>query len=78
MSTSTQKLPKAARPSDNIEYVLPLGNGWVVKNKAAKVFTVITDTKKEAITIARSIAKNKKRELVVYGRGGVVELKEAY
>ena len=63
----------------SIQYVLPLGgNGWVVKNNKAAKFTVITDSKREAITIARNIAKNKQIELVVHGRDGSIELRENY
>jgi hypothetical protein len=62
-----------------IEYVLPLGgNGWVVKNSNAKTFTVITDSKQEAIIIARNIAKTKHIELVVHGRNGRIERRESY
>ena len=63
----------------SIQYVLPLGgNGWVVKNNKAAKFTVITDSKREAISIARNIAKNKQIELVVHGRDGSIELRENY
>jgi hypothetical protein len=62
-----------------IEYVIPLGgDGWVVKNSKSKTFTVITDNKREALTIARGIAKNKQRELVIYGRNGQIEKTESY
>lgn len=50
------------------QYVLPLGNGWVVKASNASKFTFITDTWREAVSMARQLAKSKKSELVVYGR----------
>ena len=63
----------------SIQYVLPLGgNGWVVKNSKATKFTVITDSKREAISIARNIAKNKQIELEVHGRDGRIEIRENY
>jgi ribosomal protein L32E len=63
----------------SIQYVLPLGgSGWVVKNNKAAKFTVITDSKREAISIARNIAKNKQIELVVHGRDGSIEIRENY
>jgi hypothetical protein len=59
-----------------IEYVLPLGgNGWMVKNNKAAKFTVITDSKKEAISITRGI---KQIQLVIYGRDGNIEKSESY
>ena len=61
-----------------IEYVLPLGNGWVVKNGGASKFTAITDTKKEAISIARKIARTNNFELIVHGRNGDIEIHETY
>ena len=62
-----------------VQYVLPLGgNGWVVKNSKASKFTVITDSKREAISIARDIAKTKQIELEVHGRDGRIEIRESY
>lgn len=62
----------------DVQYVLPLGNGWIVKRSKRKVFTVITETKKEAIQIARSLAQTKHIPLIVHGRDGKVELEEQY
>ena len=61
-----------------IQYVLPLGNGWVVKRNTAKSFTVITETKREAVSIARSIAKSKHHELIVHGKNGAILIRENY
>lgn len=77
--TKRKKLKKDAAKVSSIQYVLPLGgNGWVVKNNKAAKFTVITDSKREAISIARNIAKNKQIELVVHGRDGSIEIRENY
>jgi ribosomal protein L32E len=77
--TKTKKVSKELLKGPSIQYVLPLGgNGWVVKNNKAAKFTVITDSKREAISIARNIAKNKQIELVVHGRDGSVEIRENY
>lgn len=73
-STTKKKATKAVR----IQYVLPLGNGWVVKNSLASKFTLITDTKREAITVARSIGKPKDAKLMVYWRNGLLEIAESY
>ncbi len=64
--------------SSTIQYVLPLGNGWVVKtNKAAKFF-LITDSKKEAVDVARKLAMTKKSELIVHGKDGKIQVRESY
>lgn len=51
-------------------------NGWMVKNSASSKFTVITDNKREAITIAREIAKSKGRELIIHGKDGQYHFQE--
>ena len=60
------------------QHVLPLGNGWVVKGEGSKRFTVITETQRDAIAVARGIAKNNKSELVIYGRDGKIREKDSY
>ncbi len=60
------------------QHVIPLGNGWAVKGEGSKKFTVITETQKDAITVAREIAKNNKSELVIYGRDGKIRDKDSY
>ncbi|MCP9749520.1 DUF2188 domain-containing protein [Ferruginibacter sp. HRS2-29] len=64
--------------SSSIEHVLPLGNGWIVKNDKSAKFTTITDTKKEAIEIARNIARKKNIILLVYAKDGTIQLEESY
>ncbi len=54
------------------QYVVPVGNGWAVKGEGAGKFTFITDTKKQAITYAKSIAINNNAELFVYDKTGKV------
>ena len=60
------------------QHVIPLGNGWVVKTGSSKTFTVITDNKKEAVEIAKSIAKTKKTDVIVHGKFGVIEKTEVF
>jgi len=63
---------------EEIQYVLPIGNGWVVKLSSAKKFTLISNSGTEAIDIARSIAKHKQIRLMVYGKNGRVLKDEKY
>ena len=77
--TTIRTVKKRVVANDAIQYVLPLGgNGWVVKNSKAAKFTVITDSKREAISIARSIAKTRHIQLEVHGRDGRIEKRESY
>lgn len=69
---------KAASSNGSVQHVVPLGNGWVVKTANSKTFTVITDNKKEAVEIARSIAKTKRSSIVVHGKFGVIERTESF
>ena len=62
-----------------IEYVFPIGaEGWVVKNSGSTAFTLITDSKQEAVSMAREIAKKLQIELIVHNRNGQIEKQESY
>ena len=74
----SQKPSITLNPIKRIQYVLPLGNGWVVKGEQSAVFTAITDSKTEAIAIARTIARNNNLQLIVHGKDGSVEIRENY
>ena len=69
---------KKISATDDIQYVLPLGNGWVIKASKSATFTAITDSKAEAISIARTIARTKHTQMIVHGKNGAVEMKENY
>lgn len=60
------------------QHVVPLGNGWAVKGEGNKRFTIITETQKDAITVAKGIAKNNKSELVIHGKDGRIRAKDNY
>lgn len=60
------------------QHVVPLGNAWAVKKEGSVRFTVITDTKKEAVDVAREIARNNHSELVIHGRDGRIQDKDSY
>lgn len=60
------------------QHVVPLGNGWAVKKEGSDKFTVITETQRDAITIAREIARNNRSELVIHGRDGRIRDKDSY
>jgi hypothetical protein len=60
------------------QHVVPLGHGWAVKKEGSDRHTIITATKKEAVTVARDIARNQRSELVIHGRDGRIQDKDSY
>ncbi len=60
------------------EHVVPLGKGWAVKRSNAKTFFIITGTKIEALTVARTLAKTNKGVLVIHGRDGAIQESKRY
>lgn len=61
---------RIATTNSVIHYVMPLGNGWVVKNSAKARFTVITDNKIDAVNVARKIAGLQKSTLIIHNKNG--------
>ncbi|MBQ7974615.1 MAG: DUF2188 domain-containing protein [Clostridia bacterium] len=51
---------------------------WQVKGAGNSKATVRTTTQKEAITIARTIARNQKAELVIHKQKGQIRAKDSY
>ncbi len=77
--STSRKTKKTTGSEEWAQYVVPLGGtGWLVKDSRAKKFTVITDNKREAVMIARSIAKRKGTALVVHARDGSVQERTSY
>ena len=52
--------------------------GWNVLGEGNKKPTKITQTKAEAIEIAREIAKNQKSELVIHNQNGRISDKDSF
>lgn len=72
-----KKAPRTNGKGRAIQYVFPVGNGWVVKNSRARKFTAISDKRNEAIKIARELAAQKGLELIVHAKdGSIVEHKD--
>lgn len=51
-------------------HVTPHEEGWQVKSAKAKKAYKVTRTQKEAIVVAKKVAKNKDTSVTVHGRGG--------
>ena len=60
------------------QHVVPLGNGWAVKKEGSSRFTVITDNQRDAIRVAKEIAKSHRSELIVHGKDGKIREKNSY
>lgn len=52
----------------NNQHVVPHPDGWAVKSEGATKATRVTDTQKEAIEIAREIARNQGSDLIFTAR----------
>jgi len=77
-NSPSAKVVKSSVKKRTIQYVLPLGNGWVVKTDTSAVFFAITDSKREAISIARKLAKTKHSDMIVHEKNGTISIKESY
>ena len=60
------------------QHVEPNNGQWSVKGEGNSRYTATTDTKAEAMKIAREIAQNQKSELVIHGRNGQILDKDSY
>ncbi len=60
------------------QHVVPHGDKWAVKGEKNVKNTKIVDTQKQAIDIAREIAKNQKSELVIHKKDGTIRDKDSY
>lgn len=59
------------------QHVVPYGNKWAVKGEGNSKATKITSTQKEAIEIAREIAKHNKSEVVIHRSDGRIRDKDS-
>lgn len=60
------------------QHVVKHPDGWAVKGANNSKATKVTSTQKEAIEIARDIAKNQESELLIHGRNGRIREKDSH
>ena len=60
------------------QHVVPKGDKWAIKGAGNEKNTKIVDTQKQAIDIARQIAKNQQSELVIHKKDGTIRDKDSY
>jgi len=60
------------------QHVVKNGEKWSVKGAGNQKATKTTATQKQAIEIAKEIAKNQKSEVVIHGKDGKIRDKDSY
>lgn len=60
------------------QHVVKHNDGWAVKGAKNERVTKVTETQKEAIAVAKQIAKNQESELIIHGRDGKIRDKDSY
>ncbi|MBF2034603.1 MAG: DUF2188 domain-containing protein [Leptolyngbyaceae cyanobacterium T60_A2020_046] len=60
------------------QHVVPHPDGWAVKPEGAGRATRVTATQREAMEIAREIAKNQGSERIVHGENGRIRQRNSY
>lgn len=61
------------------QHVTPHPNGgWQVKGAGNSRATVRTETQREAIAEARTIARNQKSEMIIHRTNGQIRAKDSY
>lgn len=59
------------------QHVLPQKGNWIVKGAGNSKATKVVDTQKQAIEIARDIAKNQHSELIIHRPNGQIRDKDS-
>lgn len=59
-------------------HVLPNLGIWSVQKEGSKKAYRTTSTQREAIDIAKQVAKNNKSELLIHGKNGQIREKNSY
>jgi len=60
------------------QHVVKNGKEWAVRGAGNQKITKTVKTQKQAIEIAKEIAKNQKSEVVIHGRNGKIRDKDSY
>ena len=60
------------------QWVVPTDDGWGVRSENSDRLTRRTNTKDEAIEIAKEIAKNQQSELIIQKKDGTIQARNSY
>jgi uncharacterized protein YdaT len=59
-------------------HVVPNGDDWAVKTEKSEKAYRVVETQKEAIEIARDVAKHQESELLIHGKNGQIRQRDSY
>lgn len=60
------------------QHVVPHNGSWAVRGAGNSRVTVTTPTQREAINVARGIARNQQSELVIHRPNGQIRDRDSY
>lgn len=60
------------------QHVVPSGDGWAVIKTGSSRASALRDTQKEAIIVARELAKRQHTELYIHGEDGRIRSRDSY
>lgn len=60
------------------QHVVKHPEGWAIKGAGNEKATRVAETQKEAIEIAKQIAKNQHAEMLIHGRNGRIRDRSSY
>jgi hypothetical protein len=60
------------------QHVVPHNDGWAVRAEKSQRVTKEFDTKAEATSFGREIARNQQSELVIHGKNGIIQNKDSH
>lgn len=64
--------------SGKSQHVVPHQDGWAWKGAGNGWATTVQPTQQQVLSVARSIVKNQKSEVVIHGRNGQIRAKDSY
>jgi hypothetical protein len=60
------------------QHVIPQGAGWAVRGAGSTRATRVMSSRREAIEVAREIARNQRTQLVIHGPDGRIREKTGF
>jgi uncharacterized protein YdaT len=60
------------------QHVVPHDDKWAVRGEGSERVTSLHDTQREAIGVAREIARHQRSELFIHGENGQIRDRDSY
>ncbi len=64
-------------PRRGYQHVVPHNGSWAVRGEGNSRATSVHDTQREAVNVAREIARNQGGELLIHGRDGQIRERDS-